>query len=48
MQPTTKITKTYVEGCVNWLLPANVILRAIPNALMNMMETEPAVEQMER
>lgn len=42
------MTKTYVEGCVNWFLPSKVILRATPKALMAMIETDPVVEQMDR
>lgn len=48
MQPTIIMTKTYVEGCVNWLFPANVIFSAMPKALIAIIETEPVVEQMER
>lgn len=48
MQATMIMTKTYVEGCVNWLSPANVIFSAVPKALIAMMEMEPVVEQMER
>jgi hypothetical protein len=39
---------TYVEGCVNWLLPAKVNLTAIPIALTDMTDTDPTVEQIER
>ena len=41
------IPKTYVLGCVNWLLPANVNLTATPKPLMAIMETEPTREQIE-
>ena len=39
--------KTYVLGCVNWLLPANVNLTATPKPLMAIMEIEPTREQIE-
>lgn len=47
MQSVTMIPKTYVLGCVNWLLPANVNLTATPKPLMAIMETEPTREQIE-
>jgi hypothetical protein len=40
--------KTYVEGWVNWLLPARVNLTAIPKALTDMTETDPTVEHMDK
>lgn len=39
---------TYVEACVNWLLPPMVNFKAIPNALIDITETEPTVEHIER
>ena len=48
MQTAVTMMNTYVEGCVNWFLPANVNLTAIPIALTDMTDTDPAVEQMER
>ena len=48
MQTVVRIMKTYVDGCVNWLLPAKVNLTAIPKALTDMTETDPTVEQIER
>jgi hypothetical protein len=47
MQKPVTIKKTYVDACVNWLLPLNVSFRAIPKALTDMTETEPTVEQIE-
>ena len=48
MQTTTTIANTYVEGCVNWFWPAKVSFTAIPNPLIDMTETDPTVEQMDR
>lgn len=39
--------KKYVLGCVNWLLPPNVSLMAIPKPLTATTETEPTREQIE-
>jgi hypothetical protein len=36
-----------VEAWVNWLLPPNVNFNAMPNALTDMTETDPTVEQIE-
>lgn len=47
MQAVVKMMKTYVEGCINWLLPARVNFKAIPNAFTDITETEPTVEQIE-
>ena len=41
------VPNTYVVGCVNWLLPANVNLTATPKPLIAIMETEPTREQIE-
>jgi hypothetical protein len=48
MQTVVKMIKTYVEGCVNWLFPPNVNFTAIPNALTDITDTDPTVEQIER
>lgn len=48
MQTAVTIMKTYVEGCENWLFPAKVSLRAMPNALTDMTDTEPTREQIPR
>lgn len=48
MATAVTIMKTYVEGNLNWLLPFKVSLRAIPNALIDMTETDPTVEQMDK
>lgn len=37
----------YVDGCVNWLLPANVNFRAMPKALIAMTDTDPTNEQID-
>ena len=47
MQTTTTIANAYVDGWVNWLFPANVSFRAIPNALTDMTVMDPTVEQIE-
>ena len=47
MQTTVKMMNTYVEGWVNWLLPAKVNLTAMPIALIDMTDTDPTVEQIE-
>jgi hypothetical protein len=47
MQTAVKMMNTYVEGWVNWLLPANVNLTAMPIALIDMTDTDPTVEQIE-
>jgi hypothetical protein len=47
MHTITTIANAYVEGCENWLFPANVSLRAIPNALTAMTDTDPTVEQID-
>lgn len=39
--------KTYVDGCVNWLLPPMVNFTAMPNALIAMIEIDPTVLQIE-
>lgn len=41
------MAKTQVLGCVSWLFPANVSLRATPKPLMAMIDIEPTKEQME-
>ena len=38
----------YVEGWLNWLLPATVNLTAIPNALTAITESDPTKEHTER
>jgi hypothetical protein len=48
MQTVVSMINTYVEGCENWLLPAKVSLTAIPNALTDMTETDPTVEQIDK
>jgi hypothetical protein len=48
MHTTVRMMKTYVEGCVNWLLPAKVNLTAMPMAFTDMTDTDPTVEQIER
>lgn len=48
MQTPVKIMKTYVDACVNWLLPAKVNFTAIPNALTDITDTDPTVEQIDR
>lgn len=47
MQTVVKMMNTYVEGCVNWLLPAKVNFTAMPIALIDMTDTDPTVEQIE-
>lgn len=47
IQPAVTVAKTYVLGCVNWLLPDSVSLTAMPKPLMAMIEIEPATEQIE-
>jgi hypothetical protein len=47
MQTTVIVVKTYVDGWVNWLLPAKVSFKAIPKALIAMMEMEPTSEHIE-
>jgi hypothetical protein len=47
MQTTTTIRNMYVEGWENWLCPANVSFKAIPKALMAMMDTLPTVLHIE-
>ena len=47
MHPTTTMPKTYVLGCVNWLLPLKVNLTATPNPLIAITDTEPTNEQIE-
>ena len=47
MHTATTMIKTYVEGCVNWLLPAKVNFKAIPNAFTDITDTAPTVEQIE-
>ena len=48
MQTAVTMIKTYVEGCVNWLLPAKVNLTAIPIAFTDITDTDPTVEQIDR
>lgn len=47
MQKPVTIAKTYVDACTNWLFPPRVNFTAMPNALTDMTETEPTVEQIE-
>ena len=47
MQNTTVTPNTYVLGCENWLLPANVSLTATPKPLIAMTDTEPTSEHIE-
>ena len=41
------MANVYVEGLLNWLCPPRVNLSAMPNALTDMTETDPTVEQIE-
>jgi hypothetical protein len=41
------IMNMYVDGWVNWLFPPKLNLSAIPNALTDMTDTDPTVEQID-
>jgi len=48
MQRIATIANMYVDGRANWLEPANVNLRAIPNAFNAMTDIAPVAAQIER
>ena len=47
MHTVDTIINTYVEAFTNWLFPAKVNFRAIPNALTDITDMEPTTEHME-
>jgi len=48
MQRADMIINTYVDGWVNWLLPAKVSFSAMPNPLQDITDIDPTNEQIER